>query len=76
MYKHQNLRELLVFNIADKTQTNTQGNTKGKAEFVWTDDEIESLHLKQRVNMKGFVKAKYQKIMEIYVERYSIAIED
>ena len=68
--------------IIDKTETNTPGNKKRKAEFVWTDAEIE-LHLETVLAYKATseyegicwesVKAKYQKIMEIYVERYPIA---
>ena len=28
-----------VFNMADKTQTDSQGKKKEKTEFVWTDDK-------------------------------------
>ena len=74
-----------VFNMADKTQTDSQGKKKERTEFVWTDDEIELLletvlAYKATCEYEGIcwesVKAKYQKIMEIYVERYPTASEE
>ena len=70
--------------MADKSQGDGLENRKGKTDFVWTDGEIELLletvlAYKATCEYEGIcwesVKAKYQKIMEIYVERYPSASE-
>ena len=71
--------------MADKTQTDSQGKKKEKTKFVWTDEQIELLFetvlaYKVTCEYEGIcwesVKAKYQKIMKIYVERYPTASEE
>jgi hypothetical protein len=66
--------------MADQTQPHvSEGNKKQMTDFIWTDDEIQLLleavlSYKTTCEYEGIcwesVKAKYQKIMEIYVERY------